>query len=449
MKQSRIVLWIAILASFVAFLDGSVVNVALPAISEELGGGFTTQQWVVDAYLITLGALMLIAGSLADLYGRQKIMRIGLIGFGVTSLLCAIAPTSEFLIVSRALQGAAGALLVPSSLALIMSAYSDKERGKAIGSWTAWTGIAFLVGPLVGGMLVDAGSWRWVFAINILPIAATLYLLARLSLPEKRDRSAELDVAGAILGAVGLGGTVFALIEQSRFGWSHPLIYASLLIGLASLAGFIWRERTAKQPMMPLGLFKSRNFAVGNLATFAIYAGLSIATFIVSIFTQQVGGYSATQAGLALVPITVIMFFLSSRFGALAGQYGPRRFMGVGPIISSVGFVLMLLVDESVSYWLLLPGIIIFGLGLSVTVAPLTSAVLGAIDTKRSGIASAVNNAVSRIAGLIGIAALGPVIGQELGLGDFHNVALITAGLLFIGGAVSIVGIEDPSPDTQ
>ena len=443
MKQSRLVLWIAILASFVAFLDGSVINVALPAIAEELGGGFTTQQWVVDAYLITLGALMLIAGSLADLYGRQKIMRIGLVGFGVASLLCAIAPTSEFLIVSRALQGVAGALLVPSSLALIMSALSAKERGKAIGSWTAWTGIAFLVGPLLGGALVDMGSWRWVFAINVLPIAVTLYLLSRLDLPEKINKSAKLDIAGAILGAVGLGATVFALIEQSRFGWNHPLIYSTFTVGATSLLVFIWHENRAKQPMMPLGLFKQRNFGIGNLATVAVYAGLSIATFIISIFVQQVGGYSAIQAGLALVPVTLVMFFLSSRFGALASTYGPRRFMGMGPIVGAAGFLLMLLVDESVNYWILLPGIIIFGLGLSMTVAPLTSAVLGAVDEKQSGIASAINNAVSRIAGLVGIAVLGPIIGQQLGLEDFHHVVILTASLMLIGGIVSLIGIQD------
>jgi EmrB/QacA subfamily drug resistance transporter len=449
MKQARLVLWIAILASFVAFLDGSVINVALPAIASNLGGGFTTQQWVVDAYLITLGALMLIAGSLSDLYGRQRIMLVGLIGFGLTSLLCAFSPTSEFLIISRGLQGVAGALLVPSSLALIMTAFAAKDRGKAIGSWTAWTGMAFLIGPLLGGILVDAGSWRWVFAINVLPIILTIFLLSRLKLKEEIHKSARLDIGGALLGAIGLGGTVFALIEQSRLGWSHPLIYATLFVGIVSLIGFIWHERRTKYPMMPLGLFEQRNFFVGNIATVAVYAGLSIATFIVSIFVQQVGNYSATAAGLALLPITIIMFFLSARFGGLSGRYGPRRFMGLGPIVSSAGFLLMLAVDESVSYWTLLPGIIIFGLGLSMTVAPLTSAVLGAIEESHSGIASAINNAVSRIAGLVAIAALGPIIGAQLGLNDFHHVALITASLLFIGGAVSFAGIQDPPGDQK
>lgn len=444
MKQMRLVLWISILASFVAFLDGSVVNVALPAIAAEFDGGFAVQQWVVDAYLITLGALMLIAGSLSDLFGRQRVMLAGLIGFGVTSLLCALAPTSEFLIVSRGLQGVAGALLVPSSLALIMTGFAANERAKAIGSWTAWTGIAFLVGPLVGGLLVDAGSWRWVFAINVLPIALTIGLMARLQLPEETDKSAKLDLGGAVLGAVGLGGTVFALIEQSRYGWTHPLIYSTLVIGLVALLTFVWHERRTKQPMMPLDLFTVRNFAVGNITTLAVYAGLSVATFIIMIFVQQVGGYSATAAGLALIPVTIIMFFLSSRFGALAGRYGPRWFMAGGPMLAAAGFMLMLLVDESVNYWTLLPGILLFGLGLSVTVAPLTTAVLAAVDSRRSGIASAINNVIARIAGLVAIAAIGTVVGQSLGLEGFHRAVIITAGLLFAGGMVSAIGIENP-----
>ena len=440
-KQQRLVLWISILASFVAFLDGSVINVALPAITAEFSSGLSVQQWVVDAYLITLGSLILVAGSLSDLFGRKRILELGLIGFAITSILCAVAPTSEFLIVSRGLQGIAGALLVPSSLALIISTFKGQAQGKAIGSWTAWTGISFIIGPLVGGLLVDAGSWRLIFAINIIPILVTLWLMRKLEIPEKARSGTKLDVYGALLCAIGLGGTVYALIEQPNYGWSSPLIFIPLIIGLLSLAVFFWHERRTRHPMLPLGLFSVRNFAIGNLATLAIYAGLSLGTFIIAIFVQQVGGYSATEAGLALIPITLIMFFLSSRFGALAGKYGPRLFMALGPILGAIGFLAMLWVDSSVSYWALLPGIVIFGVGLSITVAPLTSAILGAIDDAQAGIGSAINNAVARIAGLLAIAAIGPIIGAQLDLDGFYRAVMVTAGLLLVGGIVSAIGI--------
>ena len=440
-KQQRLVLWISILASFVAFLDGSVINVALPAITAEFSSGLSVQQWVVDAYLITLGSLILVAGSLSDLFGRKRILELGLIGFAITSILCAVAPTSEFLIVSRGLQGIAGALLVPSSLALIISTFKGQAQGKAIGSWTAWTGISFIIGPLVGGLLVDAGSWRLIFAINIIPILVTLWLMRKLEIPEKTRSGTKLDVYGALLCAIGLGGTVYALIEQPNYGWSSPLIFIPLIIGLLSLAVFFWHERRTQHPMLPLGLFSVRNFAIGNLATLAIYAGLSLGTFIIAIFVQQVGGYSATEAGLALIPITLIMFFLSSRFGALAGKYGPRLFMALGPILGAIGFLAMLWVDSSVSYWALLPGIVIFGVGLSITVAPLTSAILGAIDDAQAGIGSAINNAVARIAGLLAIAAIGPIIGAQLDLDGFYRAVMVTAGLLLAGGIVSAIGI--------
>lgn len=441
--KERLVLWIAVLASFVAFLDGSVINVALPAISEELGGGLSTQQWAVDAYMITLGALILIAGSLSDLFGRKKVLNAGLVGFGVTSILCAIAPTAEFLIVSRGLQGIAGALLVPSSLALIISGFRGAAQGKAIGSWTAWTGISFIIGPLVGGLLVDAGSWRWIFAINIFPILVTLWLLAKLEVEEKRDKSIRLDILGACLCAIGLGATVYALIEQPHFGWASPVIYIPLIGGLVSLLWFYWHERHTAHPMLPLSLFQNRNFAAGNIATLFIYAALSLGTFILAIFTQQVGGYSATAAGLALMPVTIIMFFLSSRFGALSGKYGPRFFMTIGPLLCSVAYITMLTVDKTVSYWALLPGVLLFGLGLSVTVAPLTSAILGSISDKQAGIGSAINNAVARIAGLVAIAAIGTIIGTRIDLEGFKQAALVTAALLLIGGLVSLVGIRN------
>lgn len=443
-KQQRLVLFISILASFVAFLDGSVVNVALPAIVHELGGGLAVQQWVVDAYMITLGSLMLIAGSLSDLFGRKKILGIGLAAFGITSLLCAIAPNASFLIVSRALQGIAGALLVPSSLALIISTFSGRAQGKAIGTWTAWTGIAFVVGPLLGGFLVDVSSWRLIFAINIVPIAITMLLLTRLEQKEVIRERTRIDWLGTFLCIVALGGPVYALIEQSHYGWGSPLIYLPLIAGVLAGIYFGVHERKTKHPMLPLELFTVRNFSVGNIATFVIYAGLAVASFLITVFVQQVGGYSAINAGLALLPVTLIMLVLSSKFGALSGTFGPRLFMALGPFLGAIGFLMMLRVDQDINYWThLLPGVMVFGIGLAVTVAPLTSAVLGAIDPRQAGIASAVNNAVSRIAGLIAIAALGIITGQAITVDSFHRGLIAIAVLMLIGSAVSAIGIQN------
>jgi EmrB/QacA subfamily drug resistance transporter len=442
--QQRLVLTIAILASFVAFLDGSVINVALPAIVAELGGGLTVQQWVVDAYLITLGSLILLAGSLSDLVGRIRILRIGLIGFAVTSILCALSPTPELLIVSRGMQGVAGALLVPSSLALILSAFRGADQARAIGRWTAWTGSAFLAGPLLGGLFVDYLSWRWVFAINVVPIAVTLVLLHLLGQRDTRVPGVRIDYLGAVLCVLGLGGPVFALIEQSNFGWGSPVVLAPLVGGLACFAGFLWRQHVTRHPLMPLDLFTVRNFWVGNIATTLIYAALSLGGFVVVLYLQQVAGYSATAAAGALLPMTILNIALSSYFGQLSGRFGPRLFMAVGPIIGGLGYLLMLRGAGSVNYWLdVFPGVMVFGLGLSVTVAPLTSAILGSISTAQSGIGSAVNNAVSRVAGLVAIALAGVVLGDTLDTDGFHRGLIVTAALLIAGGIVSAFGIRN------
>ena len=444
--NQKLVLLIAILSSFVAFLDGSVVGVALPQISQQLGGGLLTQQWVNDAYLITLGTLILAAGSLSDIFGRKKILTIGLFGFLITSILCAVAPTAEVLIISRGLQGIAGALLVPSSLALIISAFSGVEQAKAIGRWTAWTGIAFIIGPLVGGLLVDYLSWRWIFIINVIPIAIALVLLKRLTFEDDIKLRAKVDYLGIVLGALGLGGIVYALIEQGNLGWNNPIIWGTFAAGVVSMVGFVFHERRTKQPMLPLGLFSVRNFSVGNVATFFIYAALSLQGFILVIFLQQVAGYSATMAGLVSLPTTLIMLFLSSKFGALSGTYGPRLFMTVGPIVSGLGTLWLLTVTVPTDYWTqLLPGILLFGLGLSITVAPLTSAILGSIKSAQAGIGSAINNAVSRIAGLLAVAAIGVFVGTSVTLEGFHAGMIICASLLIVGGIVSAVGIKNPT----
>ncbi|WP_144630111.1 MFS transporter [Arthrobacter woluwensis] len=441
----RLILWITILASFVSFLDGSVINVALPAIDREFGGGLATQQWVVDAYLITLGALILLAGSLSDVLGRILILRIGLIGFGVTSLVCAFAPTAEVLIVGRGFQGAAAALLVPSSLALITANFSGPDRAKAIGHWTAGTTVAFIAGPILGGVLVDTVGWRSVFWINVLPIAVTLYLLAVLGMKDTRAQGVRIDYAGAVLCVLGLGGPVYALIEQGNLGWGSPGIWIPFVVGVLCLVGFLWRQATAKQPLMPLSLFTVRNFGVGNIATTFIYAALSIGGLIVVLFLQQVAGFPATFAALATLPISILNIALSSWFGSLAGRFGPRWFMALGPILGGAGYLLMVTTRMPVDYWTqLLPGILLFGVGLSVTVAPLTAAILGSVSEEQSGIGSAVNNAVARVAGLVGVAVLGLIVGPTLDLDGFHRVLLVTALLLVVGGLVSAVGIRNP-----
>ena len=444
MTKQRLVLFIAILASFVAFLDGSVVGVALPQISEEFGGNLLIQQWVNDAYLITLGTLMLAAGSLSDIFGRKKVLVAGLVGFLVTSLFCAFAQTGEQLVIARGLQGIAGALLVPSSLALIVSVFSDTAQSKAIGQWTGWTGIAFIIGPLIGGLMVDLFSWRLVFAINVIPITAALILATQLRFDDKTRERARLDILGIVLGAVGLGGVVYALIEQGNFGWSHLSVWGTFAVGAVSLLFFVLHEARIKQPMLPLELFRVRNFSVGNIATFFIYAALSLQGFLLVIFLQQVSEFSATSAGLALMPVTIIMFFLSSRFGALSGTHGPRFFMATGSIVAGLGTLSMLLVKVPTNYWIeLLPGIIMFGLGLSMTVAPLTSAILGSIKATQAGIGSAVNNAAARIAGLLAIAAIGLFVGNAVDLDGFYAGIIVCSVLLIGGGIVSAIGIQN------
>ena len=448
-RAGRLALWIAILASFVSFLDGTVVTVALPAIDRDLGGGLTTQQWVVDAYLITLGALILVAGALSDTFGRVTVLRAGLIGFGVASIAIAAAPSALFLIVARSVQGVAGALLVPSSLALIMSTFRGKaERARAIGTWTGATTVAMLVGPVLGGVFVDAVSWRLVFLINVLPIAVTLVLLARFARLHPRQRTAPggvIDVLGAVLCTLGLGLGAFALIESDRIGWHRPAIYLPAAGAVVLLVWFVLHQRTAAHPMLPLTLFKVRNFWAGNVATVLVYGALAVNGFVIAVYLQQGAGLPATLAGLASLPSTVIMIVFSSRVGRVAGRTGPRWWMAGGPVVMAIGALLLLTVAEEFNYWWqVLPSIVVFGAGLTMTVAPLTTAVLGSIDESRSGIASAVNNALARIAGLATVAALGAITAGSLDLPGFRRAAVATAVLMAAGGIASALGIRNP-----
>jgi EmrB/QacA subfamily drug resistance transporter len=415
-RSKRLTLAAAIMGSFVVGVDATVVNVALPAVEEDLGGGLAGQQWVVNAYLLFLASLILVGGSLGDLFGEQRIFRIGVSGFGAVSVLCAIAPTIEVLVVARALQGVFGALLTPAALAIIVATFPPAERGAAIGSWTAWSGIATVVGPLVGGQLVDSVSWRAIFALNVPFVLITLVMSTRIPAARVNRPDARVDRVGATLAAFGLAGPTFALIQQPQHGWGDVLVWLPGLGGLALLGAFVAWERRHNDPMLPLGIFRVRNFSAGNIETFAMYAGLGVVFFVLVIYLQQVAGYSALEAGFATLPSTILMFLLSRRFGALADRYGPRKFMGFGPLISAVGVVLFLRVDADVDFVTdLLPPLVVFSLGLAITVAPLTATVLAAADESNAGIASAVNNAIARVAGLLATAAVGAVIAAQFG----------------------------------
>ena len=413
-----------ILGSAIVFIDSTVVNVALPALSRDLGATLAEQQWVVESYLLMLGSLVLVGGSLGDLLGRRRVFMAGVAGFGVTSLLCALAPSAIVLIAARALQGVAGALLVPSSLAIVTATFDGPARAQAIGTWTAGTSAAIAVGPPLGGLLVDHASWRWVFALNVPFVIAALMLAVRVMPRMPGDRLRNADVLGGVFCALGLAGPVWALIEQPRHGWGAPVVWAPLAGGLALLALFVRHERRASDPMLPGPLFASRAFNVTNLVTLAVYAGLGSATFFVAIFLQQVGGYSALEGGLSLMPITFFLLLLSSRWGGLAGRIGPRPLMSAGPFVAALGLLLFLRVDEHAGYIAqLLPAAAVFGLGLSMTVAPLTATALAAAPAELAGIASGANNAIARIAGLLAIAVVGAVVAASFGSGLDRRLA--------------------------
>jgi len=413
--RKRLSLLAAILGSFVALLDSTVVNVALPAIERDLGGGLAGQQWVVNAYMLVLGSLILVGGRLGDVFGERRVFSLGVAGFGVFSVLCALAPSIEVLVGARALQGAFGAMLTPSALAVIVTTFPPDERGAAIGSWTAWTGIAAVAGPLLGGQIIDLASWRWIFAINVPFVLATLALV-RIAVPQRRlgPTRPSVDWQGGVLCALGLAGPVYALIRQPELGWGAPGVAGPLLGGFALMALFLIREARTPDPMLPLSLFRRRNFAVGNAETLAVYAGLSVLFFFLILFLQQVAGWSALEAGLATLPTTVVMFVLSRRTGRMADRYGPRVFMGGGPLVAAAGLLLLQRVDANPSYLTdLLPALVVFAVGLSLTVAPLTATVLAGADESNAGVASGVNNAIARVAGLLGVAAIGAVVAAQ------------------------------------
>jgi EmrB/QacA subfamily drug resistance transporter len=449
-RLARWTLVASVLGSSMAFIDGSVVNVALPSIQSDLGGGLATQQWVVNAYLLTLGSLILVGGSLGDIFGESRIFAIGVVSFGAASLLCAVAPSAPALIVFRGVQGIAGALLVPASLAMITATFTGIARGAAIGQWTSWSGISFIVGPTLGGWLVDVSSWRVIFLIN-LPIAAvTLALLMRLGgMHQARREDLRVDVPGAILCTAGLGLVVAAFIEQPRRGWGDPLILGAFVGGAACLVAFVAYELRTAMPMLPLRLFRLRNFSVTNVETLLVYGGLSGLSTFLTLYLIEFAGFSALHAGLSLLPITIVMFFLSPRTGQLSMRYGPRLFMALGPILGGAAVLAYIRLPQHLDYWVdILPAMLLFAVGLSLTVAPLTTTVLTDAGPGDAGVASGVNNAVARIAGLLAIAVLGIAAaggGDHLTAHGFHVTMAVVAGLLVCGGLIGAIGIRNPS----
>lgn len=412
----RLSLIAAILASTIAAVDSSAVNVALPAIGRDLGGGFAAQQWVSNAYLLTLSALILLAGSLTDRLGERRIFVTGVAGFGVGSALCAASPTIGVLIAARALQGVAGAMLTPSALAIIVAVFPRDQRGAAIGRWTAWGGVGILAGPLIGGQLVDSASWRWIFVINV-PLVLVALALAR-AVPGRaaRDDDTRIDWPGALLAAGGLAGISFGLIELPVLGLSDPVIWGSLVLGAGLFGGFLIREARTAAPMLPLGLFAHRNFAVANAQTFSIYGGIGLLSFFVTIYLQQVAGWSALKSGVTGLIPTAVMFLLSARMGRVSDRYGPRPFLTAGPLLVAGGFALMQRYATTVSLWTdVLPAMLVFSLGLAMTVSPLTATVLADASESDAGIASAVNNAIARTAGLVAVAAVGAIVSSYYG----------------------------------
>jgi EmrB/QacA subfamily drug resistance transporter len=444
--SGRWVVAATVLGSGIAFLDGTVVNVALPTIGRDLDAGIRELQWILDGYLVTLSALLLLGGSLGDLYGRKRGFQVGLVAFSVASVACGLAPDPTVLIVARAVQGAGAALLVPGSLALISASFHPDDRGKAIGAWSGLAGVSGAIGPFVGGWLIDAVSWRLIFFIN-LPLAALCFVITSRHVPESRDEDeagVRPDYSGAVAASIGLAATAYGLIEQQ---WGVGIAGAAILVV------FILIERRVAHPMLPLAIFRSAQFRGANLTTLAVYTGLGGCTFALVLQLQKSLGYSAMESGLALVPLTVLMLLLSAQSGALAQRIGPRLQMTVGPFVVAAGLLLLMRVEPGRGYVdAVLPGAIVFGLGLTITVAPLTSAVLAAVDDHHVGVGSAFNNAVARVAGLLAVASLPVLAGLDTAAPvatfdhGFRKAMVICAGICAAGGVVSWLTIRRSTP---
>jgi EmrB/QacA subfamily drug resistance transporter len=412
-REKQLTLLAAVLGTSVVFLDATVTGVALPAIRGDLGGGLAGQQWVTNAYLLTLASLLLIGGSLGDILGQKRVFLVGVAGFGLTSALCAVASSIPELCVFRSMQGACAALVTPTALAVIIHVFPEDERARAIGTWTALSSIVGVIGPFVGGVLIAAGSWRLIFLLNAPLVLVTVTLIAR-GIPGGVRTSAgatgRLDFPGALLAALALSGSVFAVTEEPAHGLS-TLVAGSLAAGILGATGFVVREARARAPMLPLSLFRERNFTIGNMATLTAYLGLGGVIFLLPVFLQEVSGYSPIQAGLALLPVTSLTILLSRRFGALADRIGSRVLISLGALVAGCGLLLLARVDQRADYISeILPALLVFGLGLAMLVAPLTATVLGAVEEDHAGVAAAVNTSLSRVAQLFAVAVLGAVV---------------------------------------
>ena len=404
-----------ILASSIAFIDSTVVNVALPALQASFHATVVDVQWVVESYGLILGALILVGGSAGDLFGRRLIFVVGVSIFAVASAVCGFASSIHELIIARIIQGVGAALLVPGSLAIISTSFDEKSRGQAIGTWSGFTTITTAIGPVLGGWLVGHASWRWVFFIN-LPLAATVVVLSVGFIPESRSTIGRVDWFGAILATAGLGGLVYGFIESVNLGWRNPLVFGSLFAGFACLIVLVFVEDHIAVPMLSLTLFKSRTFSGANLLTLFLYASIGIFFFLFPLNLIQVQEYSTTATGAAVVPLILLMFSLSRWSGGLVARYGPRGPLIIGPLIAALGFVLFALPSVGDSYWKsFFPALIVLGFGLAVTVAPLTTVVMNSVDQDRVGAASGINNAVARVAGVLAIAVFGIVMVKAFG----------------------------------
>ena len=433
-----------------AFIDSTVVNVALPAIQSSFHATVVDVQWVVESYGLFLGALILVGGSLGDLFGRRLIFVVGVTVFAVASLACGIGASIHQLILARSIQGVGAALLVPGSLAIISASFDEKSRGNAIGTWSGFTAITAAVGPVLGGWLVEHASWRWAFFIN-LPIAAVVMAISLWRIPESRSVvTARIDWVGVVLATLGLGGLVDGFLESVSLGWSNPLVFGSLMVGFGCLLAFVVVEAHVTSPMMPLTLFKSSRFRGTNLLTLFLYAAVGIFFFLFPLNLIQVQGYSATAAGAAVLPLILLMFFLSRWSGGLVARYGARGPLIIGPLIAAVGFVLFAVPSIADNYWkTFFPAVVVLGLGMAVTVAPLTTVVMNSVDQDRVGTASGINNAVARVAGVVAIAVLGLVMVMAFGSRLNYSLAhlLLPPGILheLQANVVKLAGLQAPA----
>jgi len=436
-----------VLGSGMALLDSTVVNIALPAIADEFGSGLAGLQWTLDSYLLTLASLILLGGSLGDRFGRRFIFLIGTVWFALASLLCAVAPTIGVLVAARALQGVGAALLTPVSLAILQTTLVPDDRGRGIAAWSGLVGVATAVGPALGGWLIGSGSWRWIFALN-LPIALAVVVISLRYVPESRDEAAagrRLDLVGAALGAISLAALTYGFIRWGEYG-ADGLVVASLAAGALALAGFVLLERRLRHPMLPLGLFADRRFTGTNLVTLGLYAALSAALFLLVVRLQNEVGYSPLAAGFATLPVTLLMLAGSDLAGRLAARIGPRLPLTVGPMVAGVGLALLARIGPGSDYWtVVLPGVLVFGLGITLVVAPLTATVLASAADEVAGVASGVNNAVARTAGLLGVAVVPLLAGGASGRA-FPAAMLISAGLAVGSGVAGWLTLAGPCP---